>query len=396
MGPSIASLTPSTKLRDWVAAIHRGKENGSTEVGRESEEEVRPPCRDGARAKEAEVVPRALGEQFDEVAEGAAVGADGVGDTASLVSARRRLSGKVPLADDYRGGEEPGRPREDEDLEVHRKRVKDYMKPGFVTRCTPMTNGEILCILPKPMKGSKPKKVRRNHYNTFACPEPDCGYEYKGFYWMSRRSHHIKCCHPEKRETGLGAKSLVAEFKVDELTLPDREEPWWRCPFCPMGLAKPPGYEPGIPSGPGLHNRLWTAKRQHWARVHPEKKWVEFKVDGGKGAKGRATWAMRETLQARAAATASNMTMETIRNSGGHSLTVIRMPDERTKPIISRDDGTHDMLLCGVCGKRGLLTTLRVFPCGDTITARLRSVNLRKRDVEKVETPLEKVRAIPG
>ncbi len=289
-----------------------------------------------------------MGERFDEVAEGAAGEADGVGDTASLVSAKRRLSGKVPLADDYRGDDEPGKPRDDEDLEVHRKRVKGYMKPRFVTRCTPMTNGEILCILPKPKKGCKPKKVRRNHYNTFACPEPGCGYVHKGFYWMSRRSHHIKCCHPEKRGTGLGAKSPVAEFQVGELTLPDGEEPWWKCPFCPMGLAKPLGYEKGVPMGNGLHNRLWTAKRRHWARVHPEKKWVEFKVDGGKGTKGRATWAKRETLQVRAAATASNRTLETIRNSGGHSRTAIRMPDERTKPIISRDDGTHDMLLCGV------------------------------------------------
>ncbi len=125
-------------------------------------------------------------------------------------------------------------------------------------------------------------------------------------------------------------------------------------------------------------------------------KWAAFKVDRAKGAKGNATWAMREALQARAAATASNRTLETIKNSGGHTLTVIRMPDERTKPIISRDDGTHDMLLCKVCGKRGSMTTLRVFPCGDTVTARLRSVNLRKRDVERVDALAEKVKTIPG
>ncbi len=105
---------------------------------------------------------------------------------------------------------------------------------------------------------------------------------------------------------------------------------------------------------------------------------------------------MKETLQARAAATASNRFLETIRNSGGHKLIVVRMPDERSKPIVSRDDATHDLLLRTVCGKRGAVTTHRVYPCGDTVTARLRSTNYRKKDIERVETLIGEVKMMLG
>ncbi len=367
----------------------------ATDDGRGSRA-LRTDIPNAVREEKESVRPRDLGRRFDEVAEDLMEPGGLLEDTASLASARRRLRGKVPDFEYYRGDDVPGEPKNDEELEAHRSRMKEWMKPRWVTSCTPKTNGEVLCILAKPKSKAKPKKVRRNHLNTFECPVPGCGFVYRGFYWMSRKSNHIKDCHPEKRGTGLGAKSLIAEFQVGELNVPDGEEPWWRCPFCPMGLAKPLGYEKGVPMKTDLHNRLWTAKRRHWQRAHPEKTWADFKVAKVKGSFGNATWAMRESLQARAAATASNRLLETIRDSGGHTLVAIRMPDDRAKPITSRQDATHDMLLCTVCGKRGSVTSHRVFPCGDTVTARVRSLNLRKRDIERVDALIEEVKGMPG
>ncbi len=108
------------------------------------------------------------------------------------------------------------------------------------------------------------------------------------------------------------------------------------------------------------------------------------------------TWAMRESLQARAAATASNRLLQTIRNSGGHTLIAIRMPDDRPVPITTRRGATFDMLLCTVCGKKGNVTSHRVYPCGDTVTARVRSLNLRRKDIERVDAPFEEVKEMPG
>ncbi len=187
----------------WPGRPHTG---GDPKIGRGGETELRP---------------RDLGGRFDEVAEDPAEEAGVPGDTASLVSARRRLRGKIPTYDFYRGDEVPGDPKNDDELEAHRSRVKELMKPKWITTCTPRVNGEILCILAKPKTKSRPKKVRRNHCNVFECPVPGCGYVYKGFQWAGRKNNHIKGFHPEKRSTGLGAKSLVAEYRVEESNLPD-------------------------------------------------------------------------------------------------------------------------------------------------------------------------------
>ncbi len=179
----------------------------------------------------------------------------------------------------------------------------------------------------------------------------------------------------------MGSKRLVAEFQVKELDLPDGEEPWWRCAFCPMGLAKPTGYDTGLQMKTDLFTRSWFARRTHWKAVHPEMRWTDFK---GKGP-GSVTWGKRGFLQARAAAKASDRLFQMMRNPGGHSLVVIRMPDDRS-----------DMMLCTVCGKKGDLTSHRVFTCGDTVTAKTRPLNKRGKDIERVEALLGEARETPG
>ncbi len=97
------------------------------------------------------------------------------------------------------------------------------------------------------------------------------------------------------------------------------------------------------------------------------------------------TWGKRGFLQARAAAKAPNRLFQMMRNPGGHSLIVIRMPDDRS-----------DMMLCAACGKKGDLTSHRVFTCGDTATTRTRSLNMRKRDIERVEALLDEAKETSG
>ena len=93
------------------------------------------------------VRPRNLGEGFNEAAGERKTPEALADETASLVSAKRRLRGKVPDFETVRGDEAQGPPNEIEDLEVYRRRSKAFMKPGWATRCTPRTNGEIICVL---------------------------------------------------------------------------------------------------------------------------------------------------------------------------------------------------------------------------------------------------------
>ena len=130
-----------------------------------------------------------------------------------------------------------------------------------------------------------------------------------------------------------------------------------------------------------LYTRSWFARRKHWKTMHPDKKWSDFK---GKGP-GSVTWGRRGFLQARVAAKASNRFFQMMRNPGGHSLIAIRMPDDRP-----------DMMLCTICGKKGNLTSHRVFTCGDTVTARTGSLNLRRRDIERVDALFDEVKEMPG
>ena len=54
------------------------------------------------------------------------------------------------MRDFYRGDEIPDEPMTRDELEKHRHRVQEWMKPKRATRATPLINGEIMCILAKP------------------------------------------------------------------------------------------------------------------------------------------------------------------------------------------------------------------------------------------------------
>ncbi len=133
--------TPSPELGRWAESVRRRLRAKSTDC-RTGTVASRRSDRVTGGGDDGGVRPRNLGEGFDEAAGERRTLEAPVDETASLMSARGRLRGKVPDFETLRGDEAQGAPNEIEDLEAYWRRSKGFMKPGWVTRCTPRTNGK--------------------------------------------------------------------------------------------------------------------------------------------------------------------------------------------------------------------------------------------------------------